>query len=335
MPRFWVTLFLGSLLLSRSVFCADPLSIGLFPWGVRFADGTGQTTAALPSLPANMVWVAHAGGQYTNPVDAMNHLRDWCHADSILAPAISQCTLLIAPGVYELGSDQLVMQAGVDIVGMGVGTTVISGAVDNTALDGASALIRGAQRTTLRDLTVVNVGTLVASTGIHNVETSFTIERVEVVVSGKALFSIGIVNEADASKYTDIAVSATGLADVADCVGIKNIGMGSIEINRASVVVSGCADNTAIENPDAVNLRLVDVNARATATGAQRASGVWSTGSGLTILDSKLEGTTHSLGIGSTSARIINTQLDGPIGADSAGTQCWGTYDNNLADVGC
>ena len=335
MPHFLFTLFLGGLLLSRSVFCAEPLLIGLSPWGIRFADGTAQTTAALPSLPANMAWVAEVGGNYTSPLDAMNHLRDWCHADSILVPAISRCTLLIAPGVYKLGSDQLVMQTGVDIVGMGVGTTVISGAVGNAALNGESALIRGAQRTTLRDLTVVNESTRIASIGIHNVETSFVIERVEVIVSGEALYSIGIVNEGDASRYTDIAVSATSLAGVTDCVGIRNAVMGSIEINRASIVVSGCADNTAIENSYAVNLRLVDVNASATATGAQQASGVWSTGSGLTILDSKLEGTTHSLGIGSTSARIINTQLNGPVGADSGGTQCLGTYDRNLVDVGC
>lgn len=333
MLRYIFPLFLGGLLLASSTYAADPLSMELNPLGIRFSDGTVQTTAALPPLPANMAWVAHSGGHYTSPVDAMSSIRDWCHTD--LLPYSANCTLLIAPGVYELGSNQLVMQAGVNIVGMGVQNTVISGVVDNTAQDGGSALIRGAQHTALRDLTVVNVGTLIASTGIHNVGVSFHLERVEVVVSGEATFSAGIINEGAASNYTDITVSVIGLANIADCDGIVNKGMGNVEISRARVVVSGCAANTAIRNAYANNLRLVNVNASATAIGAQRAFGVWSAGSGLTILDSRLEGSTYSLGIGNTSAKIINTQLNGPVGADSAGTQCWGTYDNNLGDVPC
>ncbi|HID44759.1 MAG TPA: hypothetical protein EYP34_03250 [Chromatiaceae bacterium] len=334
MSRYVFPLFWGSLMLSSSAFGADPLSMGLDSLGIRFSDGTVQTTAALPPLPANMAWVAHNGGHYTSPVDAMNQLRDWCHADSILAPDYSRCTLLIAPGVYELGSNQLVMQAGVNIVGMGVKTTVISGEVDDPAQGVGSALIRGAQRTALRDLTVVNTGTFVASAGIYNMEPAFIIERVEVIVDGKASFNTGIINEGAESNYTDIRVSVVGLAN-ASCNGIENKGMGSIEINRARVSVSGCTDNTAIANSYAVNLRLVDVTASAIAIGTQKASGVWSSGSGLTIQDSRLEGRTYSLGIGSTSAKIINTQLDGPVGADSAGLQCWGTYDNNLAIKPC
>lgn len=334
MPRFLVTLFLGSFLLSGSAFCAEPssYSLGLFSYGIRFPDGTGQDTAALPSLPANMAWVAHAGGKYTSPVDAMAHLADWCVLGGNVVPVDARCTLLIAPGIYELGADQLIMRAGVDIVGMGVRTTVLSGAVDSAALGEESALIRGADHTTLRDLTVVNAGAQHASSGIYNVELSFIIKHAEVVVSGNASLSTGIENKGFGSKFSDITVSATGLTD---CVGIRNTGNGSIIINRASISASGCAKNTAITNLNAVGLRLADVNASATATGAQRAVGLWSSGSGLTVLDSKLEGATYSLGIGSTSARIINTQLDGPVGANSAGTQCWGTYDSNLADRGC
>ncbi len=341
MPRFLVTLILGSLLLSGSAFCADPLSIGLFPYGVRFPDGTGQTTAALPSLPANMAWVAHAGGRYTSPLDAMNHLRDWCHADSILAPAISRCTLLIAPGVYELGADQLVMQAGVDIVGMGVRTTVLSGVVDNTALDGASALIRGAERTTLRGLTVINSGKGSFSAVIFSSENSFSVEQVEVIASGLAVKNYGIVIDSPQPQYTvsisDIAVSVIqeGLSNTSECYGIWHKGAGSVEISRAKVVVSGCDDNLAIKKVHVGKLRLINVDAKATSTGTHTAAALWNSYDELTVLDSKLEGTTYSLGIGSTSARIINTQLDGPVGANSAGTQCWGTYDSNLADRGC
>ena len=333
MRRSVFALFLVSFLLSSSVFSADPLSMGLFPIGIRFPDDTGQTTAALPSLPVNMAWVAHNGGQYTSPIDAMNQLRDWCHAGLTPAPDYSHCTLLIAPGVFELGSNQLVMQAGVNIVGMGVQTTIIRGTADDTAQTGG-ALIQGAAHTALRDLTVINTGARVASAGIYNAGTAFTIERVEVIVDGKASNNTGIRNEAAESHFADIVVSLAGLAN-ASCNGIVNQGMGSLEIDRTRVVVSGCNDNMAITNVNAVNLRLVDVSAIATAVGNQTAYGVWSSGSGLMIQDSRLEGATYALGIGSTSAKIINTQLDGPIGADSAGIQCWGTYDKNLAIRPC
>ena len=331
MRRSVFPLFLLSILLSSSAFGANLLSMGLFPYGIRFPDDTVQTTAALPSLPANMAWVAHNGGHYTSPVDAMNQLRDWCHADSTPAPDYSQCTLLIAPGIFELGSNQLVMQAGVNIVGMGIQTTIIRGSVDNTTHPGG-AVIQGAAHTALRGLTVVNTGAGLVSAGIYNAGTAFAIERVKVIVDGTAIYNRGIRNDAADSHFADIVVSVTGLAN-ASCDGIDN--MGSLEIKRTRIVVSGCNDNTAITNVNAVNLSLVDVSAIAIAVGTQSAYGVWSSGSGLTIQNSRLEGATYALGIGFTSAKIIDTQLDGPIGADSAGIQCWGTYDKNLAIRPC
>ena len=333
MRRSIFPLFLVSLLLSSSAFGADPLSMGLFPHGIRFPDGTGQTTAGLPSLPANMAWVAHNGGHYTSPVDAMNQLGDWCHADSAPAPDHLQCTLLIAPGVFELGSNQLVMQAGVSIVGMGIQTTVITGTVSDMTHPGG-ALIRGAAHTALRDLTVINTGEQLISSGIYNEGTAFTVERVKVVVDGTASDNTGIRNKAAESHFSNIVVSLAGLANTS-CNGIMNQGAGSLEINHAKVVVSGCNENWAIANLNAVNLRLLDVSAIATAVGNQTAYGVWSSSSGLTIQDSRLEGATYALGIGAITAKIINTQLDGPIGANSAGIQCWGTYDKNLATKPC
>ncbi|WP_419610833.1 hypothetical protein, partial [Thiolapillus sp.] len=95
---------------------------------------------------------------YTSPVDAMNHLADWCTLGDVIVPVSARCTLMIAPGTYDLGADQqIIMHEKVDIIGMGVGSTIIRGFVKGSIWDGTSAVIRGAADAELRNLAVNNL----------------------------------------------------------------------------------------------------------------------------------------------------------------------------------
>ena len=46
--------------------------------GIKFPDGTVQSTAAAAPIYAGVAVVAQSGGDYTSPADAMNDLAAWC-----------------------------------------------------------------------------------------------------------------------------------------------------------------------------------------------------------------------------------------------------------------
>lgn len=344
---------LGSLLLSSLVFSASTLfgiGLGIDGDGIRFADGTFQTTAAFPPLPANMTWVVPAGSSYEyddyyiSPVDAMNHLSDWCTLGGTIVPVRARCTLMIAPGTYDLeGDQQVIMHEKVDIVGMGIGSTIIRGFVKGSTWDGTSAVFRGAADAALRNLSIANFVFLANASGdhssvIYNDEAGFRVNNVSISINGNDRI-YGVINNNVDAIYTNLDIKAANIwipsKPSALCFGFWARGAGNIEINRAQVVAEGCSDSTAIQDNGA-NLRLVNTNASATCpNGPCGAYAVWNVSGVLTILNSKLEGVSRSITIGSDSDRIINTHFNGPVFDAFPGTQCRGTYGNSLGDVPC
>ncbi len=345
MTRYSPALVLAGFLFASAAYGAG---VGLNPGGISFPDGTFQSTAALPPLPPGMAWVATSGGDYTSPVDAMNDLSAWCTLVNNAVPPGASCTLLIAPGSYDLGTDQLVMHADVDIVGMGVESTNLFGYAVSSVWNETVALIRGASRATLRNLSIYN-GPLDTSNvykysvAIYNAGYDFHVDHVSILTTGFDQV-IGIANDGVDASYAnlDIVISGNGASGSAAnlCSGIQVLGAGKVLVDYAKVIVSGCdADNTAIQN-NGGNLRLVNVDASAYCTGASCAYGVWNSsvaGGIITILDSQIRAAYRSLNIYSASDRIINTQLSGPVNDPypAPSNQCRGTYDDDLAKVDC
>ena len=338
--RYLLTRFFGSLLLSSPAF---GVGVGLGSGGISFPDGTFQSTAAQPPVPPGTAWVATSGGDYTNPVDAMNDLSSWCQLVNNAVPHGSRCTLLIAPGSYDLGTDRLVMRANVDIVGMGNQSTVLYGYAGSAVWDETSALVRGAPWATLRNLSISNSDTGASrySAAIYNNGSGFHVDHVRIHATGFDQV-IGIANDSVDATYTnlDVVVSGNPVSAGKNCAGIHVLGFGKVLVNHAKVVVSGCdTDSTAIQN-NGGDLRLVNIDASANCTGTSCAYGVWNSsiaGGVITILDSRIEAAYRSLNIYSSSDRIINTRLSGPINDPypAPSHQCRGTYDDNLAVVGC
>ncbi len=340
MTRYLPALFFGSFLFVSAAYGAG---VGLSPGGISFPDGTFQSTAALPPLPPGTAWVATSGGDYTSPVDAMNDLSVWCKLVNNAVPHGARCTLLIAPGSYDLGTDQLVMHADVDIVGMGIQSTALYGYVGSAVWNETSALVRGAARATLRNLSISNVDTGASkySAAIYNDGFGFHVDHVSVHATGFDQV-IGIANDSVDATYTnlDVLVSGNTMPAGKFCSGIHVLGAGKVVVNHAKVVVSGCdTDSTAIQN-NGGNLQLVNVDASAICAGVSCAYGVWNSsiaGSVVTILDSRLEAAMYSLKIYSASDKIIDTQLSGPVNDPypAPSHQCRGTYNSNLVKVDC
>ena len=140
------------------------------------------------------------------------------------ASATRPYVIQLAPGVYELGGTTLAMKPDVSITGAGAVATLITG--DQGHMRPEEALVLGADRTVLRDVTVANRGQVPAD--FQNV----------MVVSGGATMRIeGAVLEAHptASRGFALAAGVGSSVDVRD----SRLEVDGQEIAVAAVVASG------------------------------------------------------------------------------------------------
>lgn len=125
---------------------------------VLFLVGVTQVSAQY----ANTTVVSKHGGNYTDPVIAMNDSANWCGTPS----ETNRCLLKIKRGVYNIGSSTLQMKSYIDIEGSGENKTRIIG---STTYQWPLGTIVGAAYTELRSLTVQNTGTGTAITNGYGV----------------------------------------------------------------------------------------------------------------------------------------------------------------------
>ena len=97
--------------------------------------------------------VAQTGGDYNDPLIAMNDIAAWCGTPSATNP----CLMKIMPGIYDIGANSLQMQDYVDIEGSGEFVTRITG---NISINGNwwTAVVNGADFSEIRFITVENTG---------------------------------------------------------------------------------------------------------------------------------------------------------------------------------
>lgn len=189
----------------------------------RLPVGTGPEMVAAgnhthPGLkkPANVIVVARSGGDFTNPLEALNAISD--------ASADNPYLVKIMPGIYDLGLATLVMKEYVDIEGSGETTTRLRGS------GGSAGVVAGASRAELRNLTVEAGGVDGEVVGIFNGNASPRLSHLAVEVHGEKS-SFGIYNMMAAPRLSDVIVSVTG-SDTT--FGIFNL-HSSPEIRNATV----------------------------------------------------------------------------------------------------
>jgi hypothetical protein len=153
--------------------------------GVKFADGSVQSSAAHPRWKRIAYVDPHGDGDYTDPAAAMADLGTWCPGASTLAP----CLVKVLPGDYDVGTTPVVMHPGVDLEGSGLNTTVIRGAVPGIS----TGLIVLSSFSEVRSLTLINSGTGAANAvGIYSSSADPFVDDVLVYVSGASDVNVGI-----------------------------------------------------------------------------------------------------------------------------------------------
>jgi hypothetical protein len=158
----------------------------------------------------NVITVAKANGRFTDPVAAMNSITD--------ASPDNPYLVVIGPGVYTVTSP-VVMKPHVDIVGSGENVTKIKGGL-STGDIATSAIIRGANYSTLSSLTAENTG-------------------------GGSSYSIALVNSNASPRVSNVTASASGGGLTSD--GVHNSSSSPV-MNNVTATASGARSNHGIYN---------------------------------------------------------------------------------------
>lgn len=152
------------------------------PMGETGPQGSQGPAGPMPHY-AGVAVVAKSGGDYADPVSAMNDLATWCGVPSAASP----CLVKIMPGVYNVWS--LSMQSYVSIQGSGRAVTKIRGSVDGSAYENRAA-VNIASNVSLSDLSVENSGYFTTSIGILGLADNYTISNVDITASNLKQYGI-------------------------------------------------------------------------------------------------------------------------------------------------
>jgi len=185
-------------------------------------------------LYSKVAIVAKSAGNYTNPVDAMDNLSEWCGQPSQENP----CMVKIMPGIYDIGSKTLTMQSYVDIEGSGENITTIQAKPENI-INYRYPVIKAANNADLRYIKIKNTDISDYSrTGILIVDSSPKIYMITVNaacgihIQGSSSPTIEFVNLLVLKSNSSFNTSGTDskgidLYDVDGHIVLKNISVKS------------------------------------------------------------------------------------------------------------
>jgi pectin methylesterase-like acyl-CoA thioesterase len=112
-----------------------------------FADVNHSHDSLYQKKYENVLVVAKSGGDFADPVAAINSISD--------AYAENPYLIKIMPGIYDIGSNTIYMKEYVDIEGSGENVTKIIGDIIN---DTTRGVLNGARNSEIRSLTIENTG---------------------------------------------------------------------------------------------------------------------------------------------------------------------------------
>lgn len=228
---------------------SDPVIFGGLPAAdteeksVCFDETTGQLGQCSGSnvggiYPANIIWVAQSGGDYTDLREALAGITD--------ASTDNRYLIRIAPGVYELGNTPLLLKPFVDIEGSGMHLTVLRGSVGSTSI--WVGLFNGANDTVLKELTLKNECNHQLCAAMYNQGVSPNIERVKIIVTNQVgSVTNGVHNAYSASptfKNTIIEVAANSGGNQ----GIYSYDNCEVTIIRSKITAEGAGGNEGVHN---------------------------------------------------------------------------------------
>ena len=150
-------------------------------------SAAAQTKAVVIPLPTarqlqNVVTVSPQGGDFTDPVAAVNSISG--------AGSSNPYLVMIGPGEYTL-TQPLVMKPYVSVRGAGRDITTLTGSISSSTIGSNSAIVVGATFTRLSDLSIRNSGGGDYSIGIYNSNATYDITRIDVQAWGGGTGAIG------------------------------------------------------------------------------------------------------------------------------------------------
>ena len=157
------------------------------------------------------------------------------------ASASNPWLLKLDPGVYDLGTNQLVPKSFVDVEGAGRGTTFITSAVQGNGAPGATILVQSGVQSEMRELTIKNTS-LGMGRGISINSSSFTLARVNVDVNTvDQSVAVEIINCSPVLKDMTVTIKtgrwgATGVALWGSSATLKNM---TVQIASSNSDVTG------------------------------------------------------------------------------------------------
>jgi hypothetical protein len=224
-------------------------------------DTKAQVDAKIAEAgPAQVVWVAKSGGDFTTVKAAIDSITD--------ASASKPYLVKVAPGTYT-EPNGVNLKNYVDLEGSGQTTTTItstSSAVDNTTLNAPS----GELRAEVRDLTIRNTGGDLNAVGLRVTGVTpagaLRVTDVTVTVSGGA-DNFGTYVESSAPILDGVTTTASG--------GSNNAAHTNFLANPTMTGVTAIASDGTITNRAIINFgsspSMSDVTATATGTSNKRA----------------------------------------------------------------
>lgn len=261
--------------------------------------------------------VAQTGGDYTNPVDAMNNLATWCGTPSATNP----CLLKLMPGIYIVGS--LYIPGYVDIEGSGKDITQISGSVGDPYSGFTGILTFAAHvnegRNEVRDISITGSGGAIFVGGWENDSSSdiYILHVSNVDISSTGL-GFGAINK------TKVVLSHVNIHAAGAGIDVRTLNLGhmignippAVYLDSVAIAVDGGIASTGI----------VAYNALVEATNSSiRSAGVgvnlgWvspnsnTDPSTIKLYNSRVQGALNAVQIAvSSSLYAAGTLLDGPI----------------------
>jgi hypothetical protein len=253
----------------------------------------------------NIITVAKANGNFTDPVAAVNSITN--------ASATNPYLVVIGPGVYTI-TQTLQMKSYVDIVGSGENVTKIKGAMSTDNLDASSAMISGVTNSTLSSLTVENTGGGYYSIGLFNSAASPRVSHATLTASGGS-YVYGVYNYYYSSP-TMSNVSVTASAGARNC-GVYNDYYSSPTMSNVSATASGGTDSWGVRNYSS-SPTMSNVSVRASA--GSNNTGITNYYSSPAIRRSTIEGSSYSLFSDGAPASLSQSTLIGPVYGGISGT---------------
>lgn len=272
--------------------------------------------------------VAKSGGDYTDPVAAMVDIAAWGGTPSPSNP----CLLKIMPGVYDIGTNSLVMQPYVDIEGGGESVTKINGTISSVDYPISNGVVQGASNAEIRFLAVENTGTSsykaalyngsgaapkvthvtaisldsgLYNCGIFNNNSAPYIAYVKVNASG-ATNNFGIYNHYSSPELFDVTVKVSGGTNSA--MAIYNWYSPNMGITNSIIEAWGAPDNRGICDKHTSGSPTLIRNTRISASGGSNNYGIYTESSSLTMASVWINasgGTGLNIGISTFTSGVI------------------------------